>query len=109
MTLSRHVSVRDLRKRYGYFAAVDGVSFDIEAGETFALLGPNGAGKSTTIEVLEGYRDRTNGESGNVTVREQLAHFAGFSPNPRDLDEVIAAVGQTCTPTRTGSGWSTTP
>jgi ABC-2 type transport system ATP-binding protein len=116
-----HVRVRDLRKQYGGSAAVDGVSFDIQAGETFALLGPNGAGKSTTIEILEGYRDRTSGEasvlgvdpqrgglawkarlgivlqssgeSGNVTVREQLAHFAGFYPNPRDVDEVIAAVG----------------
>jgi len=123
MTTSPHVSVRDLRKQYGDFAAVDGVSFDIQAGETFALLGPNGAGKSTTIEILEGYRDRTSGEasvlgvdpqrggiawkarlgivlqssgeSGNVTVREQLAHFAGFYPNPRDVDEVIAAVGLT--------------
>ena len=123
MTTVPHVSVRNLRKQYGDFAAVDGVSFDIQAGETFALLGPNGASKSTTIEILEGYRDRTSGEasvlgidpqrgglewkarlgivlqstgeSGNVTVREQLAHFAGFYPNPRDVDEVIAAVGLT--------------
>jgi ABC-2 type transport system ATP-binding protein len=115
------VRVRDLHKKYGHFTAVDGVSFDIERGETFALLGPNGAGKSTTIEILEGYRDRTSGEatvlgvdpgkggldwkaklgivlqstgeSGNVTVREQLSHFAGFYPNPRDVDEVLAAVG----------------
>jgi len=115
------VRVRDLRKSYGGFTAVDGVSFDIERGETFALLGPNGAGKSTTIEILEGYRDRTSGEasvlgtdpgkggldwkarlgivlqstgeSGNVTVREQLSHFAGFYPNPRSVDETIAAVG----------------
>jgi ABC-2 type transport system ATP-binding protein len=115
------VSVRDLRKTYGSFTAVDGVSFDIRRGETFALLGPNGAGKSTTIEILEGYRDRSGGEvtvlgtdpqhggldwksrlgivlqstgeSGNVTVREQLAHFARLYPNPRDVDEVIAAVG----------------
>lgn len=115
------VSVRDLRKNYGHFTALDGVSFDIQRGETFALLGPNGAGKSTTIEILEGYRDRSSGEavvlgsdpqrgslawkarlgivlqntgeSDNVTVREQLTHFAGFYPNPRPVDEVIAAVG----------------
>ena len=36
---------------------------------------------------------QSTGESGNVTVREQLTHFAGFYPNPRDVDEVIAAVG----------------
>ena len=122
-TSPAHVSVRDLRKQYGGFTALDGVSFDIHAGETFALLGPNGAGKSTTIEILEGYRDRSggeasvlgvdpqrggldwkarlgivlqsSGESGNVSVREQLAHFAGFYPHPRDVDEVISAVGLT--------------
>jgi len=115
------VRVQDLRKTYGNFTALDGVSFEINRGETFALLGPNGAGKSTTIEILEGYRDRSGGqanvlgidpshgglawkaklgivlqstgESANVTVREQLTHFAGFYPNPRPVDEVIEAVG----------------
>ncbi|MBH0130937.1 ABC transporter ATP-binding protein [Salinibacterium sp. NK8237] len=115
------VQVENLRKTYGSFAAVDSVSFEIQRGETFALLGPNGAGKSTTIEILEGYRDRTggsvsvlgvdpgkggldwkarlgivlqsSGESGNVSVREQLTHFAGYYPHPRDVEEVIASVG----------------
>ena len=115
------VRVRDLQKTYGRKAAVDGVSFDLHHGETFALLGPNGAGKSTTIEILEGYRSRTGGdvrvlgidpakggldwkarlgivlqstgETGLLTVTEQLRHFAGFYPNPREVDEVIAAVG----------------
>jgi ABC-2 type transport system ATP-binding protein len=123
MTSEKHVSVRDLRKHYGSFVALDGVTFDIERGETFALLGPNGAGKSTTIEILEGYRDRSggeatvlgvdpqhgrldwkarlgivlqsSGESGNVTVQEQLTHFAKLYRNPRDVDEVISAVGLT--------------
>lgn len=115
------VRVRNLRKTYGERAVVDGVSFEIERGETFALLGPNGAGKSTTVEILEGYRRRTSGDvevlgvdpvaggldlkarlgivlqttgqSGLVSVREQLRQFAGFYPDPRDVDEVIAAVG----------------
>ncbi len=115
------VAVRDLRKTYGSFLALDGVSFDIQRGETFALLGPNGAGKSTTIEILEGYRDRTSGEAsvlgidphhggvawkarlgivlqntgeqGNVTVTEQLTEFARYYSNPRSVAEVIAAVG----------------
>ena len=114
------VRVRDMKKSYGRFTAVDGISFDIEQGETFALLGPNGAGKSTVIEILEGYRDRSSGdaqvlgvdpqrgglewkaqlgivlqstgESGNVTVLEQLTHFAGYFPNPRKVSEVIEAV-----------------
>ncbi|MFF1573417.1 ABC transporter ATP-binding protein [Leifsonia sp. NPDC058292] len=115
------VSVRDLRKSYGAFEALRGVDFDIDTGETFALLGPNGAGKSTTIEILEGYRERSggtasvlgvdphrgrldwksrigivlqsSGESGNVSVREQLTFFSRLYPRPRDVDEVIAAVG----------------
>jgi len=117
------IEVRELRKQYGDFTAVDGVSFDIHPGETFALLGPNGAGKSTTIEILEGYRHRTGGEASvlgvdpakggldwkarlgivlqssaeaaNVTVREQLAQFARYYADPRDVDEVIEAVGLT--------------
>ena len=115
------VQVRNLQKTYDGRAVVDDVSFDIARGETFALLGPNGAGKSTTVEILEGYRRRsggtvsvlgvdpeqggldwkarlgivlqTCGQSGLLTVREHLRQFAGFYPAPRDVDEVISAVG----------------
>ena len=48
------VSVRNLKKEYGDFTAVDGISFDIEQGEIFGFLGPNGAGKTTTINMLIG-------------------------------------------------------
>jgi ABC-2 type transport system ATP-binding protein len=130
------VRVADLQKRYrGGFEALKGVTFDIRRGETFALLGPNGAGKSTTIEILEGYRDRTGGtaevlgvdphrgglawkarlgivlqntgEAPSATVRELLAHFAGFYPRPRDVEQVIEAVGlaeKAKTPVRKLSG-----
>ncbi|MDX6198775.1 MAG: type transport system ATP-binding protein [Actinomycetota bacterium] len=46
------VEVRGLRKAYGEIKAVDGVDFEVQAGETFGFLGPNGAGKSTTIKIL---------------------------------------------------------
>ena len=46
------VVVDRLSKSYGDLVAVDGVSFEVEAGETFGFLGPNGAGKSTTISML---------------------------------------------------------
>jgi len=46
------VTVVDLTKKFGDFAAVDSVSFDIAEGEIFGLLGPNGAGKTTTISML---------------------------------------------------------
>ncbi len=45
------------------FAAVDGVSLSIEAGEIFGILGPNGAGKTTTLEMLEGLSDIDEGEA----------------------------------------------
>src|SRR5262245_60180525 len=46
------IEVHDIVKRFGRFVAVNGVSFDVEAGEIFGLLGPNGAGKSTLIRML---------------------------------------------------------
>ncbi|MGI8920870.1 MAG: ABC transporter ATP-binding protein [Solirubrobacteraceae bacterium] len=115
------LEVRDLHKRYGDFAAVRGVDFEVRRGEVFGLLGPNGAGKTTTVEILEGYRYRTSGEVSvlgqdpgvrsrdlrarvgivlqstgiyrHITVREALRHFAGLYPSPRDVDEAIALAG----------------
>jgi ABC-2 type transport system ATP-binding protein len=57
------IEVRDLRKSYGEVEAVRGVSFEVMRGEVFCLLGPNGAGKTSTVEILEGYRERTAGEA----------------------------------------------
>lgn len=121
MNTTAIVSVTELRKNYGDFEAVKGISFEIAPGETFALLGPNGAGKSTTVEILEGFKspsdgtvrvlgqnpssgDRSwrsrigvvpqaSGEFGPYTVREQIAQFASYYPNPRGIDETIKAVG----------------
>lgn len=49
---NREIIVNNLVKTYGDFAAVDGASFKVEAGQIFGFLGPNGAGKSTAIKVL---------------------------------------------------------
>jgi ABC-2 type transport system ATP-binding protein len=46
------IHVSNLTKTFGDLKAVDGVSFDVQAGEIFAFLGPNGAGKTTTIQML---------------------------------------------------------
>lgn len=55
------ISVKELRKTYGTFEAVKGISFDVYEGEIFGLLGPNGAGKSTTLEIIETLRQKTAG------------------------------------------------
>ena len=55
------VEVKDFRKVYGDFVAVEGVSFEVQRGEIFGLLGPNGAGKTSTLESLEGLRAADGG------------------------------------------------
>lgn len=55
------VSARGLVKRFGDFAAVDGVDLDIRRGEIFGFLGPNGAGKTTTIRMLTSLTPPTEG------------------------------------------------
>jgi ABC-2 type transport system ATP-binding protein len=115
------IEVRDLRKRYGEFEAVRGIDIEVRRGEVFALLGPNGAGKTTTVEILEGYRARSDGEvsvlgedparrslalrrrigivlqSGgiysHITPREALRHWASFYPHPRGVEEVLELAG----------------
>src|SRR6201991_4251239 len=60
------VEIRDLSKRFGDVAAVDDLSFDIEAGRVTGFLGPNGAGKSTTLRALLGL---VRPSAGSATVR----------------------------------------
>jgi len=57
------IEVSSLKKAYGSLQAVDGVSFSVNEGQVFSLLGPNGAGKTTTIEILEGLRERDEGDA----------------------------------------------
>jgi ABC-2 type transport system ATP-binding protein len=87
------IEVRDLVKRYrkGKVNAVDGVSFDVEAGEFFALLGPNGAGKTTTISILTTTLSPTSGTvriAGHDIVREASAvrHEVGIIFQNPSLD-----------------------
>jgi len=55
------VEVKNFRKTYADFVAVDQISFDVFQGEIFGLLGPNGAGKTSTLECLEGLRKPSAG------------------------------------------------
>ncbi|ANQ53273.1 ABC transporter ATP-binding protein [Thermosipho affectus] len=56
------IKVVNLKKKYGDFEALKGISFSIERGIIFSFLGPNGAGKTTTLEILVGLRKKTSGE-----------------------------------------------
>ncbi len=76
------IQVKDFRKTYGSFVAVDGISFDVQRGEIFGLLGPNGAGKTSTLESLEGLR-RPDGGSLRV---------AGIDPS-RQARQLRALIG----------------
>jgi ABC-2 type transport system ATP-binding protein len=115
------IRVRNLRKSYGAFEAVQGIDFDVAVGEVFGFLGPNGAGKTTTVEILEGYRQRTSGDvevlghdpaKGERALRERigivlqetgverflkvaevLELYCGYYPRPRKVDELLALTG----------------
>ena len=114
------VEVVDLVKAYGPLRAVDGVSFQVEAGHIFGLLGPNGAGKSTTVEMVEGLRPADGGKIEvlgidvrreprrvkerigvqlqttaffkQLTARQLLALFGSFFPRALPVEQLIAAV-----------------
>jgi len=81
------VEVRDLVKVYprpggGTLRALDGISFEVRAGEFFGFLGPNGAGKTTALEIIEGIRRPTSGE----------VRVLGIDPR-RELDRVKRVIG----------------
>lgn len=59
------ISIKDLKKDFGSFTAVNGISFDIPKGKIFGFLGPNGSGKSTTIRMICGVLSPSSG-SGKV-------------------------------------------
>ena len=69
------LSVRALGKSFGGNRAVDGVSFELAAGELLAMIGPNGAGKSTTFNMLNG---QLAPDAGSVTLMGQS--LAGLPP-----------------------------
>jgi len=52
-----------LTKKFGDFAALDGVEIEVGRGEVYGFIGPNGAGKSTTIRVLLGILKATSGKA----------------------------------------------
>ena len=90
------LEARNLVKHYGNVAAVQGISFHIDAGEIFSLLGPNGAGKSTTISMLSTLLTPTGGEAtigGHAISKEPMAvrRIIGVVPQEVALYEELTA------------------
>ena len=73
------IEINGLVKKFGDFAAVDDISFEVRRGELFAFLGVNGAGKSTTISVICGRLDRQNSVLDRVlNVKDNLKSRAAL-------------------------------
>ncbi len=116
--MERIVEVKDLVVKFGDFAAVDGISFDVKEGEIFGFLGPNGAGKTTTIRTITTIQKYDSGSvkidghdikteylearkligiaqqhislDKDLTVRQNLKHHAILHKIPKkDLDRVV--------------------
>ncbi|MCX6205880.1 MAG: ABC transporter ATP-binding protein [Bacteroidetes bacterium] len=81
------ISVKNLKKNYGDFEAVKGISFDVKNGEIFGLLGPNGAGKSTTLEIIETLRQKTSGEV--------FVNGFNLDDSPNEIKKIIGVQLQT--------------
>lgn len=81
------IEVKNLHKKYGDFAAVKGISFDVLEGEIFGLLGPNGAGKSTTLEIIETLRSKTSGQV--------IVDGYNLDDSPNEIKKIIGVQLQT--------------
>jgi branched-chain amino acid transport system ATP-binding protein len=73
--MSALIETKDVKKRYGDFTALDGVSLSVSDGETVSIVGPNGAGKTTLVNVLTGLLKPSEG-----TVRFKGEDIAGIGP-----------------------------
>lgn len=90
------LEVDNLKKKYGDFEAVKGLSFKVEEGEVFGLLGPNGAGKTQTISMLTGVIEPTSGTArvGGYDIRsdmEKVKKINGLVPQDLALYPTLSA------------------
>ncbi|ASK64069.1 ABC transporter ATP-binding protein [Virgibacillus phasianinus] len=117
--MSDAVTIKNVTKMFGKTLAVNNVSFSIEEGSTVAILGPNGAGKTTAISMMLGLIDPTEGHVqlfdkdpkeievrkrigamlqevsvvDKLKVREIIALFRSYYPNPLSMKELIDLTG----------------
>ena len=93
------ISVHELRKRFGDFEALKGVSFAVSPGEIVGLIGANGAGKSTSMRIILGLEAATSGQvsvlgqrPGSLMARKHLGYvpqFVGLAPSLSARENLI--------------------
>jgi peptide/nickel transport system ATP-binding protein len=83
------IEVRNLRKEYGGFVAVDDVSFTVEEGRTLSIVGESGSGKSTTARVLAGLTEATSGSVSLLGKEITRLSRREFRPLRRDVQIVF--------------------
>lgn len=93
------ISVQELRKRFGDFEALKGVSFAVSPGEIVGLIGANGAGKSTSMRIILGLEAASSGQvsvlgqrPGSLQARGLLGYvpqFVGLAPSLSASENLI--------------------
>ncbi len=78
------VQIRDVRKSFGNFEVLHGVSIPIEDGEFVVLVGPSGCGKSTLLRMLAGLENIT---SGTISIGDRVVN--NVQPKERDIAMVF--------------------
>ena len=95
------VAVANLKKSYGDFQAVKGISFSIEPGEVFGFLGPNGAGKTSAINMLVGLSRPTEGSINICGIdivkdTEKAQALMGIVPDESNLYDEMSGFDNLC-------------
>jgi ABC-2 type transport system ATP-binding protein len=88
------LEVKNLKKNFGDFVAVKGVSFSVKEGEVLGFLGPNGAGKSTTMRMITGFLPPTSGTAivnghdisiDPISAKEDIGYLPESAPSYRSM------------------------
>ena len=98
--MANAIEAEGVKKRFGDFDAVDGISFSVEQRQTFAFLGPNGAGKTTTIKMLTTVLAPSEGRlliAGHDPVKDprQVRSAFGIVFQDPSLDDELTAAENT--------------
>ena len=99
------IEVKDLRRSFGSFNALKGITFSIGVGEIVGFLGPNGAGKSTTMKILTGFIPPSAGEAriagydvvaSSIEARRKLGYLPESAPSYTEMRvwDYLAFIGR---------------